>query len=612
MNQYMDQDCNTQSMALDHSTSVHSQASPTAGDNSYQDFQALHSILQDEEQLRQTADQKNSFTTMNVGINDFSDTNALSESLEQSALGPPRHQAHALSDFREPLSAPPRGRTQSKSTGRAGLAQLPSRKCVEAKCPRNFRPTAPGQEFCGRHQKKWERNNAAPLTFYMDLRINSFEAAHDQVYPRAGALHLDGDDLDTVRQHEHEWILRLLYAASKPYEGNSEFRNRQQKVYNGKGYNNLDANVRIRFLYKVALTFHEGGKAVYARGGDNGGYGKADVTLKLSERLMRIIHHMEKNKRVCMDVIEGRGVIALVENPDKYEKRKRQNKKSNKKKQKAQRRGLDGALEQDEHEGSDSDSDPSTDDDDSDHEEDCDAAASMTPGTIGQTSNFEPNQDPGSPVAKLPSGKRKRATRSTTTKAKAPKRLKKSVQGNETPPNDLLQNFDHNAPYDFGDSGLGGATNKNLGCDYNAAVAQQVGDTGGPVTRSRAGTGQTAFAHSMTALELLEMMAARHAHPPATVSPDLEHKDHSQADVVVDPSLEHDANMEILQSFGGDQQYETILPFAEPQSDFVGPNGQGSFPGNDTIVLDPYQFGFKSTPDSNIVSDPLDNVMGWE
>jgi hypothetical protein len=132
-------------------------------------------------------------------------------------------------------------------------------------------------------------------------------------------------------------------------------------------------------IQHIALSAHAGGPSHYDIGGDNSGYGE-DRSMIFSARIERIIKlltvslaHMtlprvelsatdttsQLDKDIAMDVIEGRGVKALVYNPNKYErvsiflhpihvsdrlanvsvKRKRDNKKSNDTKQDLQEKG---------------------------------------------------------------------------------------------------------------------------------------------------------------------------------------------------------------------------------------------------------------------------------
>jgi hypothetical protein len=117
----------------------------------------------------------------------------------------------------------------------------------------------------------------------------------------------------------------------------------QQAKLNKKPFDSIQyrddlVNARIRFLFHIALSYHRGGPSLYDTGGDNSGYGE-DRTMKFSERIERIIQLLTFDKDIAMDVIEGRGVTALVHNPNKYERRKRDNKKSNDTKQDLQEKG---------------------------------------------------------------------------------------------------------------------------------------------------------------------------------------------------------------------------------------------------------------------------------
>jgi hypothetical protein len=93
-------------------------------------------------------------------------------------------------------------------------------------------------------------------------------------------------------------------------------------------------------LQHIALSAHAGGPSHYDIGGDNSGYGE-DRSMIFSARIERIIKLLtvsfastilphartrgtdtisQLDKDIAMDVIEGRGVKALVYNPNKYER----------------------------------------------------------------------------------------------------------------------------------------------------------------------------------------------------------------------------------------------------------------------------------------------------
>lgn len=322
-------------------------------------------------------------------------------------------------DFRVQDSARPAHTSQrfrTHTTNRQKLERIPSEKCEEPGCSRGFRPKVPGARFCGRHQEKYERNHAGAPVFHVDRKINSFETAQQIVYPKIPPLQLEHDDV-IFNSNEDEWIAKFIEAANKPYDGSSEypeFHSRQQKVFNGKGFDNITVNVRLRFLYKAALTFHEGGAAVYPKGGDNDGYGSADKSLIFSDRMNAIVEILETDKRVCMDVIEGRGVLALVANPHKYEKRKTQNKDSNERKQKKQKLG-DKIQEKMKAkgkapEGSEIDGEDYSDEEDKVAEEEIQAAAVGHPksASYGQSLDADATYGLGPATVQRSGGKRKR------------------------------------------------------------------------------------------------------------------------------------------------------------------------------------------------------------
>lgn len=164
--------------------------------------------------------------------------------------------------------------------------------------------------------------------------------------------------------HEEEWVRRFLQALMIPVPEDDpnvdKFYKEQQRKFNGVAlvekkpsgrYSAEWINARMRMLFHSALVFHCGGQAVYPIGGDNGGYGKPDRSVNFFNRLAQLEDVLAKNKLIAGDVIEGRGVMALVENPAKYEKRKSQNKQSNLKKDEVleaeRKRQRDAAGEED-------------------------------------------------------------------------------------------------------------------------------------------------------------------------------------------------------------------------------------------------------------------------
>ncbi|KAK3714961.1 hypothetical protein LTR37_007451 [Vermiconidia calcicola] len=300
--------------------------------------------------------------------------------------------------------------------------------CEEANCKRGVKLTSNNSRFCSRHLTKFERNNAGPPAFSFPSGIWSFEDAKRDVYPRLPPAKIEDDDVNLSEDFANDAVRRFIDAASTPYVDGSAyhiFHERQQQVFNGKFFKNDEVNKRMRFLYQAVLVFHIGGETVYPEGGDNGGYGKADKSMKFSERLDKIIELLKLDKRVCMDVVEGRGVTALVATPDKYEKRKTQNKDSNAKKQKKQRLGDEYEAKMKAQgkdvEGSDADSDDDGDDNESD--EDGDRKEGVTSAPAMNTPASLLLDDFGTAPPK--DRKRKQPARSATPVAARTRRAKK-------------------------------------------------------------------------------------------------------------------------------------------------------------------------------------------
>lgn len=172
------------------------------------------------------------------------------------------------------------------------------------------------------------------------------------VYPRFPRLQrntpdptLPADDPDQRKRVEDYWVQCFLQAAMEPVDisspNPSDFERDQQEKFNGKAlmeskegdrYSPEWINARMRMLFQTTLAFHRGGQSVYPVGGDNAGYGKPDTSLNFRERLQTLYKLMTEDKLIVMNVIEARGVLPLVENPARFQKRKTQNKQSNLKK----------------------------------------------------------------------------------------------------------------------------------------------------------------------------------------------------------------------------------------------------------------------------------------
>lgn len=254
-----------------------------------------------------------------------------------------------------PSTSPPMD--SSRRTRRRRAASMDSRDTPEpsrvkkqcAGCDKAFYTSKdPDGLRCTRCYDKHVKHTAGHTTYVFDPGM-TIDHAWRRLYPEVETLALAGDDVVAAKASEQDYIRRLIEAVSIPYtsdgSGTKEDQQRvaQQAKLNKKPFDSTQyrddlVNARILFLFHIAHSYHAGGPSLYDTGGDNSGYGE-DRTMKFSERMERIIQLLRFDKDIAMDVIEGRGVTALVHNPNKYERRKRDNKKSNDTKQDLQEKG---------------------------------------------------------------------------------------------------------------------------------------------------------------------------------------------------------------------------------------------------------------------------------
>ncbi|KAK5740806.1 hypothetical protein LTR17_004396 [Elasticomyces elasticus] len=228
---------------------------------------------------------------------------------------------------------------------------------------KKFKPTVYNNGvYCNKHTAQVEKERLADQAPFYALDqapdADSDAKTTDLVYPMVPPLDYenpseDDDYLDHV-DNESPWVALLTAAANRPYLRPNETndsqdpdavadRNRrhdnavkQQRICNKKPleassrdfYNDVTLNSRLRMLFRAILTYHQGGRSLYPVGGSNNGYGD-DRTLRFTRRMWIIIEAMEVDKRVVMDVVEGRGVAALAANPRRFADRKNSNNKCN-------------------------------------------------------------------------------------------------------------------------------------------------------------------------------------------------------------------------------------------------------------------------------------------
>ncbi|KAI7621212.1 hypothetical protein KC343_g7218 [Hortaea werneckii] len=214
-----------------------------------------------------------------------------------------------------------------------------------------------GPSRCRKHQKKFMKDMDAQMTpiYELDESVLSYEDARQSKFPSVKALVYEGPGLDDWQLFVDQggyWTHRFIQAANVPYTETNPFMLidnmsndekamhlhliKQQQTYNHKPheetskaiYTTRSVTCSLRILFQAILNFHRGGEAVYPVGGANGGYGD-EKRLKMSTRLLEIEGILRKDKRVLMDVIEGRGVLAFAAHPVAYQARKQSNKTCN-------------------------------------------------------------------------------------------------------------------------------------------------------------------------------------------------------------------------------------------------------------------------------------------
>ncbi|KAK1057282.1 hypothetical protein LTR74_014268 [Friedmanniomyces endolithicus] len=238
-----------------------------------------------------------------------------------------------------------------------------NRKKDDDKPPKRFKATDFNQGmYCNKHtaQRNKDEIAAQPPIYVLDDRPAAGNAQNtiEKVYPVHPPLNYDNDvEEDDFQQHlgnENFWVAHFLAAANTSYTRADESAEsqdkekiadrqrkhinavKQQQLYNYKPhedsskdfYTNEWVNARMRLLFREVLVYHQGGRSIYGIGGHNNGYGE-DRKLKFTARLRVIVEAMRADKRVVMDVIEGRGVAALAMNPKRFADRKNSNNKCN-------------------------------------------------------------------------------------------------------------------------------------------------------------------------------------------------------------------------------------------------------------------------------------------
>ncbi|PPJ56162.1 hypothetical protein CBER1_09190 [Cercospora berteroae] len=277
---------------------------------------------------------------------------------------PPRHghdpsfspEAAYSTDIFSPTSGPselspepePKSRRARSTTTKNPntIVMKTSVNCVAPACGRPFRNRTHILDLCNRCARKHDRRTAEAQPNLLDPGVPDIVAARALIYPPQPSRGppVSPDELAHILAHEDDYIQRLLDAVNFVVPGgeggNSKapglsWETRQQITFNQKlrmeGTSHKGAEglyrrslitARLRALFLELYQFHAGAQeSFYAIGGNNAGY-HADTSMTFQERFESVREFLRTNKRMVMDVIEGRGVKSIVANPKGYNKRK--------------------------------------------------------------------------------------------------------------------------------------------------------------------------------------------------------------------------------------------------------------------------------------------------
>jgi hypothetical protein len=151
-----------------------------------------------------------------------------------------------------------RRRASTASTGGAPDASRVKKSC--AGCEKAFYTSKdPERLRCTRCYDKHVKHTAGHTTYTFNPDM-SIQQAWNRLYPPVEALSPKGDDVETARTNEQDYVRRLVEAVSQPYtsdqSGSKEDQQRvaQQAKLNKKPFDSIQyrddlINARIRFLF---------------------------------------------------------------------------------------------------------------------------------------------------------------------------------------------------------------------------------------------------------------------------------------------------------------------------------------------------------------------------
>ncbi|KXT09523.1 hypothetical protein AC579_7196 [Pseudocercospora musae] len=237
----------------------------------------------------------------------------------------------------DPTFSPEPQTTRKKGRGRLvpdPITYKDSVECIE--CGKAFKKSVQ-PDRCNRCAEKFIRHNATPVEFHLDPTVPNQEVAKQLICKSilARGPPISPADLESIRQREDEYIQRFLDSINQVVPGgighhnqpNLTWAQRQQIIFNQKAtmdepYSSEYMTARLRGLFAETLAFHAGtSNPFYGASGDSSGYSE-NTRIDFDERIEKICGMLKCNKRIVMDVVDGRGVKGFVGHPENYDKRK--------------------------------------------------------------------------------------------------------------------------------------------------------------------------------------------------------------------------------------------------------------------------------------------------
>ncbi|KAF7193844.1 hypothetical protein HII31_04734 [Pseudocercospora fuligena] len=237
----------------------------------------------------------------------------------------------------EPTFSPEPQSRRKKGRGRLipdPITYKDSVECIE--CGKAFKKSIQ-PDRCNRCAEKNIRHNAKPVIFNLDPTVPNQEVAKRLICNSilGKGPQISPSDLESIREREDEYIQRFLDSINHVIPGGIghqgqpglSWSQRQQIIFNQKAtmdepYSSEMVTARLRGLFAETVTFHAGtSNPFYGASGDSSGYSE-NTRLDFEERIEKICEMLKFNKRIVMDVVDGRGVKGFVGHPENYDKRK--------------------------------------------------------------------------------------------------------------------------------------------------------------------------------------------------------------------------------------------------------------------------------------------------